>query len=56
LTPSLIATPLQGWDIILQFAREFNGPCQVVYIMKVKCPAVARAVGSDIGTYIAHVR
>jgi uncharacterized protein with ATP-grasp and redox domains len=35
---------------------EFDGERQVVYIMKVKCPAVARAVGSDIGTYIAHVR
>jgi len=35
---------------------EFDGERQVVYIMKVKCPAVARSVGSDIGTYIAHVR
>jgi uncharacterized protein with ATP-grasp and redox domains len=35
---------------------EFDGERQVVYIMKVKCPAVARAVGSDVGTYIAHVR
>ncbi len=35
---------------------EFDGERQVVYIMKVKCPAVARAVGNDVGTYIAHVR
>ncbi len=35
---------------------EFDGERQVVYIMKVKCTAVARAVGSDTGTYIAHVR
>lgn len=35
---------------------EFDGERQVVYIMKVKCPAVARAVASNIGTYIAHVR
>lgn len=35
---------------------EFDDERQVVYIMKVKCPAVAHAVQSDIGTYIAHVR
>lgn len=35
---------------------EFDAERQVVYIMKVKCPAVARAVGSGIGTYIARVR
>lgn len=35
---------------------EFDGERQVVYIMKVKCPAVARALDSDIGTYVAHVR
>jgi uncharacterized protein with ATP-grasp and redox domains len=35
---------------------EFDDERQVVYIMKVKCPAVAHAVQSSIGTYIAYVR
>jgi uncharacterized protein with ATP-grasp and redox domains len=35
---------------------EFDDKRQVVYIMKVKCPAVANAVQSAIGTYIAYVR
>jgi damage-control phosphatase, subfamily I len=35
---------------------EFDDERQVVYIMKVKCPAVADAVQSDIGTYIVYVR
>jgi hypothetical protein len=35
---------------------EFDDERQVVYIMKVKCPVVAQAVQSDIGTYIVHVR
>lgn len=35
---------------------EFDDERQVVYIMKVKCPAVAHAVRSGIGTYIAYVR
>lgn len=35
---------------------EFDDERQVVYIMKVKCPAVAHAARSEIGTYIAHVR
>ena len=35
---------------------EFDDERQVVYIMKVKCPAVAHAVQSDIGTYIVYVR
>ncbi len=35
---------------------EFDDERQVVYIMKVKCPAVADAVHSEVGTYIAHVR
>jgi len=35
---------------------EFDEERQVVYIMKVKCPAVARALDSDIGTYLVHVR
>lgn len=33
---------------------EFDGERQVVYIMKVKCPAVARALNREVGTYIAH--
>lgn len=35
---------------------EFDDERQVVYIMKVKCPAVAKAVESEIGTYTAYVR
>ena len=35
---------------------EFDDERQVIYIMKVKCPAVAEAVQSWIGTYIARVR
>jgi damage-control phosphatase, subfamily I len=35
---------------------EFDDERQVVYIMKVKCPAVASALDSSIGTYIARVR
>jgi damage-control phosphatase, subfamily I len=35
---------------------EFDDERQVVYIMKVKCPAVAHAVKSDIGTYIVYMR
>ncbi len=35
---------------------EFDDERQVVYIMKVKCPAVAHAVQSDIGTYIVYMR
>ncbi|MBP1750375.1 MAG: hypothetical protein H6Q52_2914 [Deltaproteobacteria bacterium] len=35
---------------------EFDDERQVVYIMKVKCPAVAQAVQSGVGTYIAYVR
>ena len=35
---------------------EFDDKRQVLYIMKVKCPVVANAVRSAIGTYIAYVR
>ncbi len=31
----------------------FHNERPVVYIMKVKCPAVAHAIGQDEGTYIA---
>jgi hypothetical protein len=34
---------------------EFHNDRPVVYIMKVKCPAVARAVGHNTGTYIASI-
>jgi damage-control phosphatase, subfamily I len=32
---------------------EYHGERHVIHIMKVKCPAVSRAAGKDIGTYIA---
>jgi damage-control phosphatase, subfamily I len=32
---------------------EYHGERSVIHIMKVKCPAVSRAVGQDIGTHIA---
>ncbi len=35
---------------------EFDDERQVVYIMKIKCPAVAKAVQSGVGTYIAYAR
>ena len=34
---------------------EFHDERPVIYIMKVKCPAVAHAVGQDVGTYIASL-
>lgn len=35
---------------------EFAGERSVIHIMKIKCPAVAEAVGKDVGTYIAQHR
>jgi len=35
---------------------EFDGERSVIYIMKIKCPAVAERLGHNIGTYIAQVR
>jgi hypothetical protein len=32
---------------------EYHGERSVIHIMKVKCPAVSRAVRQDIGTHIA---
>jgi damage-control phosphatase, subfamily I len=32
---------------------EYQGERSVIHIMKVKCPAVSRAVGQEIGTYVA---
>jgi len=48
----VIAKGMANFETISEFDEER----QVVYIMKVKCPAVACAVDSGIGTYMAHVR
>jgi uncharacterized protein with ATP-grasp and redox domains len=45
----IIAKGMGNYETISGFHNERP----VIYIMKVKCPAVAHSIGQDEGTYIA---